>query len=102
MSSVTPRATDPEALAALRAQLSLVEHPNTNEGLVVRLHTRREIARRFAAAGFTRIHARVTHLVPADVAGLDRLLAQPERPPWLSWLGRFWGWYVVVEARAVA
>lgn len=84
---------------SLRAQLSLVEHPNTNEGLIVRLHTRREIEDRFAAAGFTRIRTRVTHLVPGDVAGLDVLVRDPERPrEWLSWLGRVVGWYVVVEA----
>jgi hypothetical protein len=84
----------------LRAQLSLVERPNSNEGLVVYLHSRREIVSRFEAAGFDSVRAWVTHLVPADVAGLDVLLSQPERPrAWLSWLGRFWGWYVVVEAR---
>jgi len=84
---------------SLRAQLSLVEHPNTNEGLVVRLHSRREIEARFVSAGFARVRTRVTHLVPADVAVLDRLVEHPERPRWwLSWLGRFWGWYVVVEA----
>jgi ubiquinone/menaquinone biosynthesis C-methylase UbiE len=85
---------------SLRAQLSLVERPNSNEGLVVYLHSRREIVSRFEAAGFDSVRAWVTHLVPADVAGLDVLLSQPERPrAWLSWLGRFWGWYVVVEAR---
>jgi SAM-dependent methyltransferase len=84
---------------SLRAQLSRVEHPNTNEGLVVRLHTRREIGGRFGAAGFEKVCTRVIHIVPGDVAGLDVLLSSPEKPrAWLSWLGRFWGWYVVVEA----
>jgi SAM-dependent methyltransferase len=84
---------------SLRAQLSLVEHPGTNEGLVVLLHSRAEIKARFERAGFRRVQCRVTHLVPADVAGLDVLVRHPERPRWwLSWLGRLWGWYVVVEA----
>jgi ubiquinone/menaquinone biosynthesis C-methylase UbiE len=83
----------------LRSQLSLVEHPNTNEGLVVLLHRRREIEALFEAAGFDRVHSSVTHLVPADVAGLDRLVREPERPRrLLDRVGRLWGWYVVVEA----
>jgi SAM-dependent methyltransferase len=84
----------------LRAQLSLVEHPNTNEDLVVLLHTPRAMAARVARAGFVGVRTRVTHIVPADVAGLDVLVREPERPrAWLSWLGRVWGWYVVVEAQ---
>jgi ubiquinone/menaquinone biosynthesis C-methylase UbiE len=49
---------------SLRGQLSLVEHPNTSEGLIVRLHTRREIEARFVTAGFARVRSHVTHLVP--------------------------------------
>ena len=83
----------------LRAQLSLVEHPGTNEDLVVWLHTRRGMIARAACAGFARVRTSVAHIVPADVAGLDVLVSEPERPrAWLSWLGRAWGWYVVVEA----
>jgi ubiquinone/menaquinone biosynthesis C-methylase UbiE len=83
----------------LRAQLSLVEHPNTNEGLVVMLHRRREIEAVFRTAGFADVHTSVRHLVPADIAGLDKLVREPERPRrLLDWLGRRWGWYVVVDA----
>ncbi|MFI4941922.1 MAG: class I SAM-dependent methyltransferase [Burkholderiales bacterium] len=85
---------------SLRAQLSLVEHPNTNEDLVVLLHTPRELAAFFDAAGFGEVRTHVRHLVPSDVAGLDVLLREPERPrAWMTWLGRIWGWYVVLEAR---
>jgi SAM-dependent methyltransferase len=85
---------------SLRAQLSRVEHPNTNEGLVVLVHSRTEIEQRFRSAGFQAVSSYVTHLVPGDVAGLDVLLNEPARARrWLSPLGRIWGWYVVVEAR---
>jgi ubiquinone/menaquinone biosynthesis C-methylase UbiE len=85
---------------SLRAQLSLLEHPNDREDLVVLLHTRLEMASLFRAAGFAKVGAHVTHLVPADIVGLDVLLRNPARPrSWLSWLGRLLGWYVVVEAR---
>jgi hypothetical protein len=85
---------------SLRAQLSLLEHPNTNEDLVVLLHTRRELAAFFKAAGFDEVRTHVRHLVPSDIAGLDVLLRDPERPrAWTAWLGRIWGWYVVLEAR---
>jgi hypothetical protein len=84
----------------LRATLSRVEHPGTNEGLVVLLHSRRELEDRLRSAGLAVSRSYVTHLVPGDVAGLDILLPEPERPrAWLNWLGRFWGWYVVVEAK---
>ena len=73
----------------LRQQLSLVECPNTNEDLVVLLHTRREAEALFAAAGFSRVHSRVCHIVPGDIVGLDVLLPEPERPrAWLDWVGR--------------
>jgi SAM-dependent methyltransferase len=83
----------------LRAQLSLVERPNTNEGLVVLLHSKREIESLFRSAGFTSVRTHVRHLVPGDVVGLDILLPEPERPRrLLDWVGRLWGWYVIVEA----
>lgn len=84
---------------SLQAQLSLIEHPNTNEGLVVMLHRRREIQELFRAAGFTAVRLSVRHLVPGDVAGLDRLVRELERPRrLLDWVGRFWGWYAIVDA----
>ena len=83
----------------LQAQLSLVEHPGTNEDLIVMVHRRRELRQLFRAAGFARLQLSVRHLVPADIAGLDRLLREPERPRrLLDWAGRLWGWYVVVDA----
>jgi SAM-dependent methyltransferase len=83
----------------LRAELSLIERPNTNEGLVVLLHRRREIETLFRAAGLDQVQTHVRHLVPGDIAGLDVLVPEPERPRrLLDWLGRIWGWYVVVEA----
>jgi ubiquinone/menaquinone biosynthesis C-methylase UbiE len=83
----------------LRAQLSLVERPNTNEGLVVLLHAKREVEALFRTAGFDRVRTHVRHLVPGDIVGLDVLFPEPERPRrLLDWVGRFWGWYVIVDA----
>ena len=83
----------------LRAQLSLVEQPNTHEGLVVMLHRRREIEEIFRGAGFVGVRSSIRHLVPGDIAGLDRLVSEPERPRrLLDWVGRLWGWYVIVDA----
>jgi len=83
----------------LRAQLSLLERPNTNEGLVVLLHAKREVEALFRTAGFESVRTQVRHLVPGDIVGLDVLLPEPERPRrLLDWVGKLWGWYVVVEA----
>ena len=83
----------------LRAQLSLLERPNTNEGLVVLLHAKREVEALFRTAGFDSVRTHVRHLVPGDIVGLDVLLPEPERPRrLLDWVGKLWGWYVVVEA----
>ena len=39
------------------------------------------------------------HLVPGDIVGLDLLLPEPERPRrLLDWVGKLWGWYVIVDA----
>jgi SAM-dependent methyltransferase len=83
----------------LRAQLSLVERPNTNEGLVVLLHAKREVEALFRTAGFDSVRTHVRHLVPGDIVGLDLLLPEPERPRrLLDWVGKLWGWYVIVDA----
>ncbi|MFI4943633.1 MAG: class I SAM-dependent methyltransferase [Burkholderiales bacterium] len=83
----------------LRAQLSLVERPNTNEGLVVLLHAKREVETLFRTAGFDSVRTHVRHLVPGDIVGLDVLLKEPERPRrLLDWVGKLWGWYVIVDA----
>jgi len=83
----------------LRAQLSLNERPNDDEGLVVLLHAKRDVEALFRSAGFDSVRTQIRHLVPGDVAGLDLLLPEPERPRrLLDWLGRIWGWYVIVDA----
>jgi SAM-dependent methyltransferase len=82
---------------SLQGQLSLIEHPNTDEDMVIRLYRRQEFQDLFR--GFRSVRGCVRHLLPADLVGLDALFRDPSRPNrLLDWVGRRLGWYVVVEA----
>lgn len=81
----------------LQQQVSLLEYPNDNENLVVRLYRPAEFERLFAP--FSSREREVSHLLPANLQILQRLFPDPERPrTWLDALGRRLGWYVAVEA----
>lgn len=81
----------------LKEQLSLIEYPNTDQNLVVRLFRRAEFLSLFS--GFRSARAKVRHLLAADLPGLDALVPDPARPRrFLDWVGRRLGWYVIVEA----
>ena len=84
-------------LRTLRQQLSLIEYPNNNPDMVIRLYTRAEM--RELLSGFAQTRIGVRHLLPVDVEVFSRLYKDPFRPRgWLDWLGRRFGWYLVVDA----
>jgi len=48
---------------------------------------------------FTVVDASIEHLLAADVSIFSLLFPSPDKPrAFLSWLGRRFGWYVVVSA----
>jgi ubiquinone/menaquinone biosynthesis C-methylase UbiE len=82
----------------LRQQLSLIEFPNDNPSMVIRLFKKHEFVRLFDC--FSSATASVEHLLPIDIAVLSWFIPDPERPrAFLDWLGKRWGWYVIVEAQ---
>lgn len=82
---------------SLQQQLSLIEYPNDNPDIVVRLYSRKQIQRVFSAFADTRVHAR--HLLPVDIEYLASFYRDPFRPRrWMDWIGRWFGWYLIVDA----
>ncbi len=81
---------------SIQQQISLVEYPNNNEGLVVKLFGRRQVETMFQEFHETRSYIR--HLLPNDVAFLSMLYGNPHKPtPFLTKIGNKFGWYVVIE-----
>lgn len=81
----------------LQQQVSLLEYPNDNENLVVRLYTPPEFEGLFS--GFASRKREIHHLIPDDVKVLQKLYREKEKPrTWLDAIGRRFGWYIAVEA----
>jgi len=81
----------------LEQQLSLIEYPNTNENMVIRLFTRAEFEAMFR--GFSRVDCHVKHLLPVDIEFFSRFFKDRYRPvPFLDRVGTRLGWYLVAEA----
>lgn len=84
----------------LNQQISLIEHPNSNENLVIRLYTKRQFSDLFKNVGFESVTAYVRHLIPGDIAYLGSLYRRQDTSSRvLDLVGRRFGWYIVVEAR---
>jgi len=82
---------------SLREQLSLIEYPNDNPNLVIRLYTRRQLRALFRS--FSSCSVSVQHLLPADLNLISFCFRQPERPRRaLTALGRLCGWYAIADA----
>jgi len=80
----------------LRQQLSLIEHPNNNENMVIRLYTASQFKQLFKS--FSQCTTYVRHLSPCDIDLVDLLYRDRVRQtPALAFLQRFLGWYVVAE-----
>lgn len=81
----------------LEQQLSLIEYPNTNENMVIRLFTRQGFVEMFR--NFREVECSVKHLLPVDIAFFSRFFGDPYRPrPFLDRVGDRFGWYLIVEA----
>lgn len=81
----------------LRQQLSLIEYPNDNENLVIRLYKKKEFGNLFNQFRFVKTYIR--QCLPADFVHLNRFHKNPTLPtPFFSRLGKIIGWYIVVEA----
>ena len=83
----------------LKQQISLVEHPNNNENLVLRLYKRKEFHKMFNK--FSSVISYIRHLIPGDITYIAYFYKKCKRElptPFLSWVGKKYGWYVVIEA----
>ena len=81
----------------LEKQLSLAEYPNTNENMVVKLYTSKEIGSLFGL--FRQVNHYVRHLLPVDIAIFSRFFRDPYKPvSFLDGIGTQLGWYIVIEA----
>ncbi len=82
---------------SLQQELGLVEYPNTNQSILVRLYKKRECERLFHQ--FSKTRTCIRHLLPADIAIFSALYRDQVKPtPLLDRIGRRFGWYIVLEA----
>jgi SAM-dependent methyltransferase len=81
----------------LQEQISLLEYPNNNQNLVAKLHKKKEFE--FLFKNFGNVKCKIKHLLPSDIPILGRFYKNQFKPtPFLSALGNFFGWYIIVEA----
>ena len=77
----------------LQQQLSLIEYPNNDTGLVVRLYTKKEFVSLMSEVGFTITDVKIEHLPRGSIIGnwmfSDR---------WIQKKRNSLGWYIVVTA----
>lgn len=82
----------------LKQQLSLIEYPNNNPNMVIRLYKKHEFADMFHS--FSSVASYIEHLLVSDITVLSSLFKNPERPRKIfDWLGTRFGWYIVVKAQ---
>ena len=82
----------------LKQHLSLLEYPNNNPNLVVRLYKKKEFLVLFQP--FSRLNSYVRHLIPDNFYYLTPLFGQRERPnAFLDWVGKKFGWYILAEGQ---
>ena len=80
----------------LRQQISLIEFPNINENMVVKLYKEKEFNSLFKE--FSSVTTSIQHLIPEDVAYIRRIFNNSLKPrPLFSWLGKWFGWYIIVR-----
>lgn len=81
----------------IKQQISLIEYPNTNENMVIRLYRRKEFKALFRS--FSSSRCSVKQLVPADLGWFSCFYSDPCSPtPFLNFVGKRFGWYVIIEA----
>lgn len=77
---------------SIKQQMSRIEYPNNNPNLVIRLYRRKEFEKMFN--GFRHVSSSIDHLVSENISYIGKYI--PARI--LSWLGKRFGWYVIIEA----
>lgn len=81
----------------LRQQVSMIEYPNTNENLVVKLFKEKQFKSLFK--NFAIVSASIHHLIPGDICYVKKLFKNPLKPrAFFTWLGKKFGWYVLIKA----
>ena len=81
----------------LQQQISLIEYPNTNQDLVIKLYGRNEFHQMFSI--FSDAKSYIKHLLPIDIAYISSLYSTKDNPArFLTKTGNMFGWYVVIEA----
>jgi ubiquinone/menaquinone biosynthesis C-methylase UbiE len=82
---------------SLQQQLSLIEYPNINENMVIKLYKRKEFETMFHY--FDAVKTYMRHLLPVDIAYVSAFYSNPYKPrALLNKIGRKFGWYIVLEA----
>ena len=82
---------------SLQQQLSLIEYPNINENMVIKLYKRKEFEMMFN--NFKNVKAHIRHLIPIDIAYVSSFYNNPFSPnPLLSRIGKKFGWYIILDA----
>jgi ubiquinone/menaquinone biosynthesis C-methylase UbiE len=82
---------------SLKQQLSLIEYPNINENMVIKLYKRREFEKMFHY--FSNVKTHIRHLLPVDIAYVSAFYSNPYNPnPLLNKIGKKLGWYIVLDA----
>lgn len=81
----------------LQQQISLIEHPNKNENMVLRLFTKDEYHQMFQK--FRQVRSCVKHLLPIDIEYFSSFYRNKDGPSrLLTKVGNKFGWYVIAEA----
>jgi len=82
----------------LKQHLSLLEYPNDNTNLVVRLYNKKEFLDLFKP--FNHLNSYIRHLIPDNFYYLTPLFGPREKPhSFLDLMGTKLGWYILAEGQ---
>lgn len=77
----------------LKQQVSLIENPGTNENLLVKLHTKKEIEKMFKEFSHKKIT--INHLTKNELGNFDLIFTNNIK----EYLKRKIGWYIIIRAQ---
>ena len=77
---------------SIKQQISRIEYPNDNPNLVIRLYRRREFEKMFIRFG--NVSSSIDHLLAGNISYIGKYFPASV----LRWLGKRYGWYVIIEA----
>lgn len=79
---------------SLQQRLSLIEYPNNDPNLVVKLYTKRQLEKIFQKSGFAIKSVKINHLNRKSIEK-DKLFSDK----FIEKMATRWGWYLVVKAK---